>query len=272
MFICKGLAMRIQLASDLHLEHLHARFPDFRGVEATDADVLVLAGDIAKGGQALELFADWPCPVVFVPGNHEFYDATPTAVLAEFAARAAAVPHLHVLAPGVWEHAGVRFIGCTLWSDYAVFGVARRAEAMAVCAEEILDHRAIRGEDGAAFLPADALALHRTQRAWLSERLAEPFAGRTVVVSHHAPHPRSIHPRYADALSTAAFVSDLAECLGLADLHLHGHTHDSFDYRVGRTRVVANPLGYCRGSRTAATPAGLQRENPLFDSRLILTL
>lgn len=264
--------MRIQVASDLHLEYLTPRFPDFRGVEPAAADVLVLAGDVANGADALSLFADWPCPVLLVPGNHEFHGSTVGAVLDGFKQRAAAFPQVQVLAPGVCEVGGVRFIGCTLWTDYAVFGDSLRRLAMSVCAQKILDHTAMRGDAGGAFTPDDALALHRAQRGWLAARLAEPFAGKTVVITHHAPHPGSIHPRYAGDLSSAAFASALDDCLGLADLHIHGHTHDSFDYRVGRTRIVANPMGYCRGIRRAATPAELDRENPFFDSRLVLEL
>jgi hypothetical protein len=66
--------MRIQLASDLHLESLQSAFPRERLIApAWDADVLVLAGDIACGLQAIELFGDWPVPVLYVAGNHEFY-------------------------------------------------------------------------------------------------------------------------------------------------------------------------------------------------------
>lgn len=264
--------MRLQIASDLHLEYLEWKFPAFRGVEPAAADVLVLAGDIAQGSRALDLFGNWPCPVVYVPGNHEFYGGDVAAVLAELQQRAADFPNVKILAPGTWEHGGVRFIGCTLWTDYAVFGAEHVAAAMAICAEKIVDHTAIQNSSGSPFRPADALALHRAQRQWLGDRLAEPFAGRTVVVTHHAPHRNSIAPHYADDLSSAAFVSNLDEYLGIADLHIHGHTHASFDYTVNGTRVVANPMGYCRGSKAAATPADLQRENAAFDSRWLIDI
>lgn len=264
--------MRIQIASDLHLEHLEWKFPTFRGVEPGDADVLVLAGDIAKGSRALDLFGDWPCPVVYVPGNHEFYGGEMAAVLADLERRAGDFPNVKILAPGAWVHGNVRFIGCTLWTDYAVFGAEHKAAAMAVCAEKIVDHASIRKGGGGPFLPADALALHRVQRQWLQDRLADPFTGKTVVVTHHGPHRNSIAPLYADDLSSAAFVSDLEACLGSADLHIHGHTHDAFDYTVKQTRVVANPMGYCRGIKAASTPADLRQENAAFDSRLVLEI
>lgn len=52
--------MKIQIASDLHLEFLDQRFPDFRVIEHTEADVLVIAGDIHRNTKAITAFADWP--------------------------------------------------------------------------------------------------------------------------------------------------------------------------------------------------------------------
>src|SRR4051794_24845929 len=69
----KQQPMKIQIASDLHLELLEKRFPDYRIVEPADADVLVLAGDIHRTTRAIAAFADWPVPVIYVHGNHEAY-------------------------------------------------------------------------------------------------------------------------------------------------------------------------------------------------------
>src|SRR5690606_38305588 len=86
-----------------------------------------------------------------------------------------------------------------------------------------------------------------------------PFDGRTVVVTHHGPHPGSVHTRYENAAVNGAFVSDLSSLIkaGRPDLWVHGHVHDTFDYRVGSTRVVANPKGY-------------RNENPLFDPAMVI--
>ena len=64
--------MRIQLASDLHLEYLQRLFPGERLISpAVDADLMVLAGDIGNGIQAIELFKNWPVPLLLLAGNHE---------------------------------------------------------------------------------------------------------------------------------------------------------------------------------------------------------
>ena len=85
-----------------------------------------------------------------------------------------------------------------------------------------------------------------------------------MVITHHGPHPLSVHPRYAGDPVNAAFVSDLSELLPKADLWLHGHVHDSFDYKVGNCRVVANPLGYPSNLRSVGNAIELVFENRTF--------
>jgi predicted phosphodiesterase len=262
--------MRIQIASDLHLEYLEQKFPAYRGVEQTDADVLILAGDVASGTRVFDLFADWPCPIVFVPGNHEFYQARVDDVLKEFELRAVMYPGIKVLAPGTVQIADVRFIGCTLWTDFNVFGSDMRTQAMQECDEKIIDHQVITGRDGALLSPGAARQLHLEQRAWLRNILREPFSGKTVVVTHHGPHPNSMDPRFADQLTSAGFVSNLAEELKTADVFIHGHVHRPSDYAIGNARVIANPLGYCRGIKNATVTNELTPENELFNPRMVI--
>ena len=119
-------------------------------------------------------------------------------------------------------------------------------------------------EDGSElFTPDHAAALFRRDAAWLESRLTQPHEGPTVVITHHAPSRRSIHPRFADSPMNACFVSD-AEYLirpQRAALWIHGHTHDSFDYEVNGTRVLCNARGYAR----AGVP-----ENALFQPDLVV--
>jgi predicted phosphodiesterase len=265
--------MRIQLASDLHLEWLARNVPSARLVERVpDVDVLVLAGDIAKGPQALELFADWPVPdIVYIAGNHEFYGREWEATRAEVRS-AARGTRVHFLDNEAVVLNGVRFLGATLWTDFELPGLGiDPATAMAAVQEALLDYRHIRTASG-PLLAADTLRDHRVARAWLERELQVPHAGPTVVVTHHAPHPLSVHPRYAGDPVNAGFVSDLTPLLEQADLWLHGHVHDSFDYRVGRARVVCNPAGYIRNVGQVRDGAPVQLENAAFDPRLVIEL
>jgi hypothetical protein len=85
-----------------------------------------------------------------------------------------------------------------------------------------------------------------------------------VVISHHGPHLQSVHHRYIGEPLNAAFVGDLSELLPKADLWMHGHVHDNFDYTVSGCRVVANPLGYALNRNSVETAKELVFENQTF--------
>lgn len=267
--------MNIQLASDLHLDLLHSRWPGERLISlAPHADVLVLAGDIHQGSQAMELFASWiadkKIPIVYVAGNHEFYGDSMESVIQRL--QQSSTKHgIHYLERKALVLNGVRFLGCTLWTDYALRSMFSREHVMEEIHRRLTDHHRIRSDAG-LFTPQDALELHLRSRQWLSEELAKPFEGKTVVVTHHGPHPLSVHPRYAGDTLNAAYVSDLSSLMPYVDLWLHGHVHDAFDYRIGRCRVVANPAGYIRNRNLAASKDEFVFENPEFDRELVVAL
>jgi Icc-related predicted phosphoesterase len=267
--------MKIQLLSDLHLEHSH-RHPPFV-LRATDADVVVLAGDIDNGTRAID-WAEKTFPdqaVLYVPGNHEYYEADLQAAASALKARARRSANVRLLDNDELTIDGVRFLGSTLWTDFALIGRQKMDQVIAESLKYVVDFRKIRmGND---FLtPQQTIDLHRDAIAFLQERLEQPYAGKTVVITHHAPHPGSVHPRWAGSLVNAAFVSDLTRLMGKSVLWLHGHTHDSFDFAVHGTRVLANPMGYrtsnWREPRTAGTPLRVATENARFDPAMVVEI
>jgi predicted phosphodiesterase len=243
---------RILIASDLHLE-----FSDM-ALDASAADVVVLAGDIHEGAAGIEWAkARFDLPVVYVAGNHEFYNGEIGAVTAAMKA-AADGSNVHVLDDEAVTIDGVRFLGAVLWTDFGLYGEAVKAEAFEKCLKFMPDFKIVTyGTD--IFTPDDTIAIHRNSRDWIGARLAEGHEGPSVVVTHHAPHRGSLAPQYAEDPVSAAFVSDLEPLIleTRPDLWIHGHTHTPFDYRVGETRVVCNPRGYTR------KPNG-HKENPDF--------
>lgn len=256
--------MRIQIASDLHLEFLQENFPGERLIApAHGADLLVLAGDIGNGTQAVQLFGNWPVPVLYVAGNHEFYGHAMEQLRADLRA-ASCGTSIRFLDNDIADFGGVRFIGTTLWTDYRLTLNRLQSELMDIAEQRISDHGRIRFR-GRAFTARDALAEHESSRAWLKDELDTEYDGRTVVISHHGPHPLSVHPRYAGNPLNAAFVSDLSELVVKADLWIHGHVHDSFDYAVDTCRVVANPRGYARNQNSSPKAHEMRFENPAFD-------
>jgi hypothetical protein len=154
---------------------------------------------------------------------------------------------IHLLDAEAVVLGGTRFLGTTLWTDFALYGSAplQVERAMAEARRGMHDYRAIRFGPHGRFRPEHALRMHVEQRAWLERQLAEPFDGATVVVTHHLPHRRSIHSKFiGDSLNTC-FASDLSHLVRPpVSLWVHGHTHESLDYVENGTRVVCNPRGY----------------------------
>jgi Icc-related predicted phosphoesterase len=261
--------MRFWILSDLHIEQSTWDIPN----PAPDYDVLIAAGDIhtplTAGLRWLAERADGR-PVIYVPGNHEWYAYRERFTVSDEALRGqeiAAELGIHLLQDAEVVIDGVRFLGSSLWTDYEIYGNAHAA--MLYASNWMNDHRVIFPDEmGEALEPRQALAWHKQSRFWLSDALSVPFPGPTVVVTHHLPHPGSIHPRYAGDKLTPAFCSDLSELVenSGAALWVHGHTHSSCDYRAGSTRVVCNPKGYGPVSR------GGPIENAEFVANLVVEI
>jgi predicted phosphodiesterase len=250
--------MRLHIVSDLHLSRAGLDLP------ATGADVLIVAGDVARPAEAVAWASRAALPVLYVAGNHEFYGGSIPGTRARLAALCDGTP-IRFLDDSEVVIGGVRFLGTTLWSDFRLdAGEAARAAARDAARRMIRDFTHIRRDEAGdtAFSPEDSARLFEDHAAWLDERLDASHDGPTVVITHHAPSPRSIHPRFAGSPLNACFVSDAARLLdGRAALWIHGHTHDSFDYIAGGTRVVCNPRGYVMDGVV---------ENPRFDPGLVI--
>lgn len=248
--------MKIQLLSDLHLE----THPNWRATPAPGADVLVLAGDIGSyqpghqmadadfGLRPFSPLAGWPTPVIFLPGNHE-YDMQDFEVaharLRETCERLGMVwlERASYVAP--WTDRlgrSLRFVGTTLWTDFAALDAPEKAFRAANY--YLKKTGTTRG--GELFLAEQLREQGLQCQAWLRAELAKPFDGSTIVVTHFAPSLKSADPRYGLTPGTAGFCNKLDDLLAQAQLWLHGHLHAPSDYRVGDCHVVANPLGYAR--------------------------
>ncbi|RUR71085.1 metallophosphoesterase [Variovorax guangxiensis] len=256
--------MKLLILSDLHLE-----FAPFEPVPDLEFDVVILAGDIhspAKRAVQWAVARFRGKPVVYLLGNHEYYDGRLDTTLAD-ARREAEGSNVHLLDGDELVIDGVRFLGATLWTDFELAIqtpeglVSDAARAMKMATNLLNDYTLIRAPDesaepdtwrhkqGRKLQAADTLRIHHVQRAWLQAKLSEPFSGPTVVVTHHAPHRGSLSQRYADDWASGAFVTELPETFfDVPVLWVHGHTHQQFDYRVRSCRIVSNPRGYVNWS------------------------
>jgi Icc-related predicted phosphoesterase len=259
---------KFQVFSDLHLDYNRSApvitVPD-------DVDVVLVAGDIKAPVQRSISWLDAEVasqgkPIVFVGGNHEHYGQVLENSLASGRVSRATYPSVRWLENETVVLGCVRFVGCTLWTDYDLYHSV--AISMAAAQRGLNDHSEIRsfesiveGYKRGLFTTEQALSLHRESRAWLEAALAEPWDGKTVVVTHHAPHPLSVARKYTGDALNPAFVSDLSALIERhqPDPWVHGHTHSSFDYVVPgtKTRVTCNPRGY-------------DDENPAFDLNMVV--
>lgn len=231
--------MKIQILSDLHIEFEPFELP------ATDADVIVLAGDINVGAAGLEwaLATIKTTPVIYVLGNHEYYRyAFPD--LCKLLKNKAHGTHVHVLENDSVVIHGIRFLGCTLWTDFMLNG--NPALARFDAERTLADYHAVRITAPYRKLrAADTAAAHQCSRAWLEQELTNSDLP-TVVVTHHAPATGSIAEQYKTSMLNPAFISNLDNLVAASGARcwIHGHTHSHFDYTLGDTRVVCNPRGY----------------------------
>jgi predicted phosphohydrolase len=239
--------MRLHILADLHQEFGEVKIPP------TEADVVVLAGDIDVGMNGLD-WIDFYFPnklVIYVLGNHEFYrQAIPE--LTEQMRHATAGTRIHLLENDAVELAGFTFLGCTLWTDFALNSNSQAA--MQAVADLMNDYRIIRlSTENRRVRPRDTRKMHQHSVAWLKDELPRHNPARTVVVTHHAPSPQSEDPYYMGGPLTPSFASDLNALIqeSRVPLWIHGHTHFNVDRQIGSTRILTNQRGYpgepCRG-------------------------
>ena len=227
-----------------------------RRSRSLEADVIVLAGDLAPYTEGLidrvrEHWAKAP-HILYVLGNHEFYGSEIEETRSRLAEESAKVG-IHLLDPGMVRIEGVRFIGATLWTDLVLEGMADEIGAHMRVGREISDFLGAIQHQGRDFTTWESVERHRADRAFIGRELedAEHAGDRAVVITHHAPSPKSIRPWFEGDPYNCAFASDLDRTIDRyqPELWIHGHMHDPVDERLGRTRVLANPAGYRHEAR-----------------------
>lgn len=233
--------MKLWIVSDLHMDSTYW-VPD----RIPGHDVMIVAGDVDQGAteteQTLLLLARWsPAPLVFVPGNHDFMGVGLDAWVG--GNEDLFDLGIYVLSSGQSVVIrGTRFVGATLWTDFGLADDVYSSEAWA--AKHMPEYGKVRRPDGGLIWPADTSSAHAQHRAAIEAVLATAFDGPTVVVTHHAPSRRSIAGTVD--IPDAAFASDLEGMIRRhqPELWMHGHVHQHHDYRIGNTRILANPRGY----------------------------
>ena len=245
----------IRELSDIHLEFI--RNPDelIRRTDLlipqlpTDSEtVLIIAGDIGTAVRItlLKNFLGILCArfkhVIYVLGNHEHYGFD-ISVTERYLVNELQFDNLTIAGNSVKSLVvdGVTFYATTLWTDYA----KSPEEMKSVAKAAMNDHHHI--FDGLeCFSPDKAQLLHEQAKQQLGEFLDGKDNSKTVVISHHLPTYKAVHPRYGSGLLNGAFASDMDDFIlkHQPAYWFFGHTHDAYNGVIGNTLLVCNPVGY----------------------------
>lgn len=226
--------MQIQVVSDLHLEFGSISMPP------VDRDLLILAGDIGVGLEALD-YIKTECrrsPVILILGNHEYYRQDFNTLRSQW--RRVDLENFHFLENNTFELNGITFLGCTLWTDLD----HGNENTIHNVQYGLNDYSLIKR--GSHFLtPFDTIQTYNASMHFLEDELS--LKRKTVVITHHAPSHRSIPLMYRESILNGAFVNSMDDLIITKKpvLWIHGHVHQSHDYYIDRTRILCNPRGYC---------------------------
>lgn len=228
--------MKIQVMSDVHLEfHRDHGEHFFKTLDNKDVDVLVLAGDIVPlrdhywSKQWLTEFCSLYKHVVYCQGNHEYYNSSPGEADHSLGAIRLGLDNLHVLEHGLPTTIdGQRFIGGTMWFR-----------------DDIRNSYHKMGMNDFYVISQFTPWVYQ-QNAITLKNLEQHLQKGDFVVTHHLPSDKSVHPKFQDSSLNRFFVCDVEQLILDKQplIWAHGHTHEGIDYKLGETRVVANPMGY----------------------------
>ena len=284
--------MKIAVASDIHLE-----FGDIDITNDSQADVLILSGDICVAAdldmrdrrqtelgfarRRSEMFheffercaANFP-HVIYIMGNHEYYHSDFATALDDVRKRLAHLSNLYILEREIKVIDDVTFIGGTLWTDMNNSDPLTLYHMRTMMNDfRVIQNSAVpvhfKTQEGefktrvAKFSPEDAVTEHVKMKEYI--RVVTAMLGENpnkyVVVGHHAPSRRSTHAMYAhDTIMNGGYSTDMDQFIEdrpQIKLWVHGHMHNNSNYWIGETRVVCNPRGYI-GHETVANFFKLQ--------------
>lgn len=244
--------MLMRFFSDLHLEFGEWVPP---ALDTDKETVLVLAGDIAIASKSstyqkfIETVTQQFRHVIYIMGNHEHYHGSVQRSIAKIKRTVGEISNLSIVENEVVTIDNVSFACCTLWTDF----MGGNPLAMVQAQSRMNDYRQIRTEQngdpyGRKLTPSDTLAWHNSSIVFLVDAIEEAkrFGRKVVVVTHHAPSHESIPERFRGDPLNYAYVSSLESMIEhmKPDMWIHGHLHDTQDYHIGKTNVLANPRGY----------------------------
>lgn len=238
--------MKIKIISDLHLEFIKE---EYILNDKSDFDCLVVAGDLHsnpyEGVKWLSKFKNKE--IIYIAGNHEFYSDQhkPLEEVYEILRAECKKEGIHFLQNNSVIIKNVKFIGCTLWTDYMLDNdIHSKLVAYQLMNDFLYIYSTKSKNKTKLILPEDIINEFNISKEFLNKELNSDFSGKKIVVTHHLPSSKSISKKYINSVLNPAFASNLEELVRMADVWIHGHTHSNSYYRLGKCEVFCNPKGY----------------------------
>jgi len=213
----------------------------------TDADVVILAGDTIEGIRGI-LWASESFPnqmVLYIAGNHEYYSNSYPRFAEKLREAASKTSNVIFLENEFIDIDNTRFYGCTLWTDFDLFGTS--VSSYTAAQDRMNDYRKIRvSSDFRKLRTRDTAAINAFSKSWLEKQIDSSYTGKKVVITHHAPSAKSLEPGWKSDELSPTYASNMETYIETfkPELWIHGHIHDHNDYMLGQTRIVSNPRGY----------------------------
>ena len=236
--------MKAILMSDIHLEFKQGAENKISS-PSDDVELIILAGDIGCNGNDTVEWIDGFAQgreVIYVLGNHEYYNNMFPDEIESVKKAAADYPNIHVLENETFIYKETVFLGCTLWSDFNLFGTRELSE---IQCKPLADFSHIKTEKG-LIEAKDIRKTHKQSLQWLISELEKYQDKKVVVVTHHLPVHEAVSECYYWNPMSPGFASDLSVVLTAykPKYWLCGHTHDLVDVTYENTRILACPMGY----------------------------
>lgn len=236
--------MKIQYASDLHLEFSdNYNYLKMNPLKPS-GDVLVLAGDIGylnDDNYNNHPFWDWASDnfrqVIVTVGNHELYKYYDLAKM----------PHGLVCSirenvkcyyDAVIRMENIDFIVSTLWAKIPL-------EEAYITERSVSDfHRILYNNKTLTW--DNFNREHDNCIRFIQNEVAKSTAAHIVVVTHHVPSFQLSSPDYAQSKINGAFTVELASFIEGSPIEywIYGHSHRNIDQVIGKTHCLTNQLGY----------------------------
>ncbi len=241
--------MKITILSDLHREFWKVDIPLY------DCDVVVFAGDIACPiKESMDFLINYSNkikkPVVAVLGNHDFYRSNYENALEYAHKRATESKYLYLLENQSCVIAGIKFIGCTLWSDfsYETGGNVSLQENNAYIAQaDISDFYQIRfSKENKKNSAMKCMSLFNKSVKYIKSELEKEHKGKIVIVTHFGIDKQCSNQKHYNSNLQPYFISNVSDILNNynIDYWIYGHTHYSNTFNLGNTKIVGNQIGY----------------------------